>query len=118
MQTVTEYHGGPKCLTRLKLRSRFVPTTVITNLIALSVLIYRQLNVAHLDWPLFVPYGLFLLFLATRAHALRRRVAELVDVAAYRSGLERIPRKRRPPPPETPPPPVDAAMEVGAAASG
>src|SRR6266850_1144530 len=33
LQTVTEYHGGAKCLTRVRLRSRFVPTTVIFNLI-------------------------------------------------------------------------------------
>ena len=28
LQTVTEYHGGPKCLTRAGLRYRFVPTTI------------------------------------------------------------------------------------------
>jgi hypothetical protein len=118
LQTVTEYHGGPKCLTRLKLRSRFVTTTVITNLIALSVLIYRQLKGAHLDLPFFIPYSLFLVFLATRAQALKNRVAELVDLAAYRAGLQRITKKGRqaPAPAETPPPPVDAAMEIDAAA--
>jgi glycosyltransferase involved in cell wall biosynthesis len=114
LQTVTEYHGGPKCLTRLKLRSRLVTTTVITNLIALSALMYRQLNGVHLDWPLFIPYGLFLLFLANRAHALKRRVAELIDLAAYRAGLQRIPRKGQPKMPPTPPPPVDANAEVDA----
>jgi hypothetical protein len=116
LQTVTEYHGGPKCLTRVKLRSRLVTTTVITNLIALSVLMYRQVNGVHLDYSLFIPYGLFLIFLATRAHALKRRVAELVDLAAYRAGLQRVPRKSRPTLPETPPPPVDASMEADTAA--
>jgi hypothetical protein len=115
LQTVTEYHGGPKCLTRLRLRSRLVTTTVITNLIALSVVLYRQVNGAHLDWPVFIPYSLFLLFLATRAHALKRRVGELIDLAAYRAGLHRIPRKSQPTPPATPPPPVDAAVEMDAA---
>jgi hypothetical protein len=115
LQTVTEYHGGPKCLTRLKLRSRFVTTTVIANLIALSVLIYRQLNGAQLDWAFFVPYSIFLLFLANRARALKLRVGELVDLAAHRAGLQRIKGKTKPAPVETPPPPVDAEMEVDAA---
>ncbi|HEY4284222.1 MAG TPA: glycosyltransferase, partial [Chthoniobacterales bacterium] len=114
LQTVTEYHGGPKCLTRLKLRSRFVTTTVIVNLIALSVLIYRQLNGAQLDWAFFIPYSVFLLFLANRARALKLRVAELVDLAAHRVGLQRIKGKAKPASVETPPPPVDAAMEVDA----
>src|SRR5437588_1884299 len=85
LQTVTEYHGGGKCLTRVRLRSRLVTTTIILNLIAVSLLIYRQLNVSHLDlWSIGV-YLLFLLFLWTRARALKSRVAELVDVAAYRA---------------------------------
>src|SRR5881398_448178 len=40
LQTVTEYHGGEKCLTRVRLRYRFVTTTVIINLVILSLLIY------------------------------------------------------------------------------
>src|SRR5256714_146358 len=93
LQTVTEYHGGAKCLTRVRLRSRFVPTTVIFNLIALSLLIYRQPNTSHVDLWFIIPYGLFLIFLATRARALKSRVAELVDLAAYRAGLERVTRR-------------------------
>ena len=93
LQTVTEYHGGAKCLTRVRLRSRFVPTTVIFNLIALSLLIYRQLNTSHVDFWVIVAYGLFILFLATRARALKSRVAELVDLAAYRAGLQRVTRR-------------------------
>jgi len=117
LQTVTEYHGGPRCLTRLKLRSRFVTTTVIANLIALSVLIYRQINVTHVDWAVVIPYGLFLLFLATRAMALKRRVAELVDLAAVRAGLYRVPKKHKPVTSgEIAPPPVDAAVEMDTAA--
>ncbi|HWX15996.1 MAG TPA: glycosyltransferase, partial [Chthoniobacterales bacterium] len=78
LQTVTEYHGGAKCLTRVRLRTRFVTTTVIFNLIVLSLLIYRQLNTSHVDLWFIVPYLLFVVFLATRARALKRRVAELV----------------------------------------
>src|SRR5207253_5794325 len=83
LQTVTEYHGGAKCLTRVRLRARFVTTTVIFNLVALSLLIYRQLNTSYVALWFIVPYLLFAIFLATRARALKRRVAELVDVAAY-----------------------------------
>jgi uncharacterized membrane protein len=90
---VTEYHGGGKCLTRVRLRNRFVTTTIIFNLIALSLLIYRQVNVSHVDLWFLVPYLFFLLFLGTRARLLKSRVAELVDVAAHRAGLQRVLRK-------------------------
>src|SRR6266404_5408579 len=93
LQTVTEYHGAGKCLTRVRLRSRLVTTTIILNLIALSFLIYRQLNVSHVELWSIVPYGVFLLFLWTRARALKSRVAELVDVAAHRARLQRVMRK-------------------------
>jgi GT2 family glycosyltransferase len=90
LQTVTEYHGGGKCLTRVRLRSRFVTTTIIFNLVVLSLLIYRQLNISHIDLWVLVPYLLFLVFLWTRARLLKSRVAELVDLAAHRAGLERV----------------------------
>ena len=38
LHTVTEYHGGPKCLTRVRLRYRFVTTTVIINLLFLAMI--------------------------------------------------------------------------------
>jgi glycosyltransferase involved in cell wall biosynthesis len=90
LQTVTEYHGGPKCLTRVRIRSRFVTTTVIFNMIAISVLIYRLINVSHLDWWFIVPYAAFCGFLVNRALALKSRVTELVDLAALRAGMQRI----------------------------
>jgi GT2 family glycosyltransferase len=93
LQTVTEYHGNGKCLTRVRLRNRLVTTTVILNLIALSLLVYRQLNVSHVDFWFTGPYLLFLVFLATRARVLKSRVAELVDLAARRAGLQRVPRR-------------------------
>jgi glycosyltransferase involved in cell wall biosynthesis len=95
LQTVTEYHGGPKCLTRVRLRYRFVTTTVILNLVALSLLIYRQVNIPHVDLWFIIPYLLFLGFLANRARALKSRVAELVDLAAHRAGLQRVFRHAR-----------------------
>jgi len=93
LQTVTEYHGGGKCLTRVRLRNRLVTTTIILNLIALSLLIYRQLNVSHVDFWSIGAYMLFLFFLWTRARALKSRVAELVDLAAHRAGLQRVGRR-------------------------
>ena len=95
LQTVTEYHGGGKCLTRVRLRNRLVTTTVIINLIALALLVYRQLNISHVDLWFIVPYSLFVIFLATRARALKSRLAELVDLAARRAGLERVTRRDR-----------------------
>jgi hypothetical protein len=95
LQTVTEYHGAGKCLTRAALRYRFVTTTVIINLVALSILIYRQLGRSHADLWSIILYGCFVLFLLIRAHRLRLRVAELVDLAAFRVGLQRILRRRR-----------------------
>jgi glycosyltransferase involved in cell wall biosynthesis len=94
LQTVTEYHGQGECLTRVRLRNRVVPTTVAANLLALSLLIYRQLNTSHLELSVIVPYVLFLVFLATCARALKSRVAELVEVAAHRIGLQRMRRGR------------------------
>jgi O-antigen biosynthesis protein len=93
LQTVTEYHGDGKCLTRVRLRNRFVTTTIIFNLIALSLLTYHQLNISYLDLWVLVPYLLFLVFLWTRARLLKSRVAELVDLAAHRAGLQRLTRR-------------------------
>ncbi|MEP6936595.1 MAG: glycosyltransferase [Chthoniobacterales bacterium] len=92
LQTVTEYHGGAKCLTRASLRYRFVTTTIVANLIAMNLLLYRQLNLPHPDLWALIPYGCFLLFLALRARQLKRRVAELVDLAAHQAGLRRMVR--------------------------
>ena len=95
LQTVTEYHGGGKCLTRVRLRNRFVTTTIIFNLIALSLLTYHQLNITYVDLWVLVPYLLFLVFLWTRARLLKSRVAELVDLAAHRAGLQRVTRRSK-----------------------
>ncbi len=92
LQTVTEYHGGPKCLTRAALRYRFVTTTVMINFVMLSLLMYRQLISPALDWWTVIPYLAFVAFLAVRARRLKERVAEVVDLAAHRAGLQRIHR--------------------------
>ena len=92
MQTVTEYHGGEKCLTRVRLRYRYVTTTVIVNLIVVSLLVYHSLNTGHIDLPFAIPYGGFVVFLALRAQRLKSRVAELVDLAACRLEMRRLVR--------------------------
>ena len=115
LQTVTEYHADAQCLTRVRLRNRFVTTTVIFNLVALSLLIYRQLTISDVDLWSIVPYSLFLLFLATRARALKSRVAELVDLAAHRAGLQRVLR-RRPADASEPAPQVEMPISADPAA--
>lgn len=102
LQTVTEEHGGGKKLTRVRLRSRFVTSTIIFGLIALSIVIYRQLHTSHLDLWSVIPFSLFLIFLASRARALKSRVAELVDLAAHRAGLQRMTRRGLAVPPTVP----------------
>jgi len=92
LQTVTEYHGGEKCLTRVRLRYRYVTTTVIVNLIVVSLLVYHSLNTGHIDLPFAIPYGGFVVFLALRAQRLKSRVAELVDLAACRLEMRRLVR--------------------------
>ena len=93
MRSVTEYHGGPKCLTRVHLKLRMVATTLLLNFILLTVLAYHQLLVPNAHWWPFVPYGIFVLILLRRAHRLQRRVADLVENAATRCGFTRITKK-------------------------
>lgn len=90
LRSVTEYHGGPKCLTRVHLATRMVATTFLINLILLSILAYRQFLVPGSDLWLWIPYVVFVLFLFRRVWRLKRRVADLVGAAATRCGFTRI----------------------------
>ncbi|MEI6032880.1 MAG: glycosyltransferase [Verrucomicrobiae bacterium] len=90
LRTVTEYHGGPKCLTRVNLGTRMVATTLLINLVLLGILLYRHFLVAGIEYWLWIPYVLFVLFLFRRVWKLKRRVADLVGAAATRCGLTRI----------------------------
>jgi hypothetical protein len=94
LQTVTEYHGGPKCLTRVALWIRPVATTVIINLVIFALLIYRVLNAGSAEAWLFIIYAMFLGVLWSRARMLKARVGELVDLAAHRAGLQRMAKTR------------------------
>jgi hypothetical protein len=91
LSTVTEYHGGPKCLTRVRLRYKMVVTTFLANFVVLSALLYRQAFTAHEDLWWWALYLVFVVLLYRRAWRLKRRVADLVIAAANRCGLQRIP---------------------------
>jgi len=90
LQTVTEYHGGPKCLTRVRLRIRPVVTTVLLNALILSVLGYRKIFLEKDDLYAWVVFLIFVFWLAMRAWRLRRRVADLVIAAASQGTLQRV----------------------------
>ncbi|MGB7840595.1 MAG: glycosyltransferase, partial [Terrimicrobiaceae bacterium] len=90
LRSVTEYHGGPKCLTRIKLDTHMVATNFLFNLVLLAILSYRQFFVEGSDLWLWIPFIIWLAILARRAYRLKKRVAELVDAAAQRCGFVRI----------------------------
>lgn len=90
LRTVTEYHGGPKCLTRVHLSTHLVATTVLINLVLLAILAYREFFVPGSDLLLWIPYLILLATLLGRAWRLKKRVAELVGAAAERCGFTRI----------------------------
>jgi hypothetical protein len=85
--TVTEYHGGPKALTRVRLKTHMVATTLLVNVALLGILAYRQLHMTSWDFWLQIPYLIFAFALFRQARRLKRRVAELVGAAAQRVGL-------------------------------
>jgi GT2 family glycosyltransferase len=93
MRSVTEYHGGPKCLTRVHLKLRMVATTILMNFILLAILAYQQLLIPNSHWWPWIPYGIFVLVLVRRARRLQRRVTDLVENAALRCGFTRITKK-------------------------
>lgn len=90
MISVTEYHGGPKALTRVKLSIHTVATTVLLNAVLLGVIAYREFTMDGWDFWLQIPYAIFVFILLSRAWRLKRRVAALVEAAANRCGLKRI----------------------------
>ena len=104
LRTVTEYHGGPKCLTRVRLSYQAVVTTVVVNAFLLSILLYRALEYQHWDLGatgllLKAAYAIFVFSMLARARRLKRRVADLAVASAHRAGLERVfGRKSKPVP--------------------
>ena len=97
---VTEYHGGPKCLTRVDLTCHPVVTTVLVNAIPLCGLLYRKIFMDRNDPWLWALFGLLALWILLRGWRLKRRVAELVIAAANRCELQRVSGKASRPVPE------------------
>lgn len=93
MRSVTEYHGGPKCLTRVGLATRMVATTFLLNFLMVSFLIYWGTTGHDLLWP-GILYAGIMLGIWSRGYRLKKRVAQLVEASAQRIGLKRVdPRK-------------------------
>jgi GT2 family glycosyltransferase len=90
LRTVTEYHGGPKCLTRVRLRVRPVVTTVLINAVLLAGLLYRQVFAHRSDILLWGLFFVWAFWLVARAARLRRRVGDLAIAAAGHCGLQRV----------------------------
>jgi hypothetical protein len=89
MRSVTEYHGGPKCLTRVGLATRMVATTFLANFLMISLLIY----LAATGYSMLLPLGLYaaaMFVIWTRGYRLKKRVAELVEASGQRIGLKRV----------------------------
>ena len=96
LRTVTEYHGGPKCLTRAGLRLRLGGAILLANLFAVGTLAWQQFLGDGVPWWGWAAYGAFLLFLGVRARRLKRRLGDLLTVAARQVGLEPVPTGRTP----------------------
>ena len=94
LRSVTEYHGGPKCLTRAKLQLRMGGTAILANFLTLSILIYQLLFGAGIAWWFAAGYAVLVVFLAHRSRRLKCRVADLLTVAARHAGLSRVANKQ------------------------
>ena len=93
MRSVTEYHGGPKCLTRVGLATRMVATTFLLNLLLISFLIYWAATGHEMLWAgLF--YAVVMGIIWRRGYSLKRRVAQLVEAGGQRCGLKRVDPKK------------------------
>jgi len=93
LRSVTEYHGGPKCLTRVGLATRMVATTFLLNFLIVSFLIYWMATGHELFWPGSL-YAIIMLVIWLRGHRLKKRLAQLVEAAGLRIGLKRVDPKR------------------------
>jgi len=92
LRTVTEYHGGPKCLTRAALRLHMGGASILVNFLILCLLAYQQTFTAGIPWWEFAGYGGFLVFLILRGRRFKARAADLLIAAARHAGLGRIPK--------------------------
>jgi len=79
-----------------------VVTTVLSNFIALSVLLYNVHKTSGGHNLLRGLYLVYVLWLCGRAYRLKHRVAALVTAAATRCGLTRVTGKKSKPMPVSP----------------
>jgi GT2 family glycosyltransferase len=96
LRTVTEYHGGPKCLTRATLRLRMGGAAIMANFLAFCLLAYQQFLGGGIAWWAAAGYLVLAGFLWFRARRLKQRAADLLTVAARRAGLSRLTASARP----------------------
>jgi len=93
LRSVTEYHGGPKCLTRAGLSTRMVATTFLANFLLISFMIYWGATDHDLTWVAAL-YAVILFIIWSRGYRLKKRVARLVEAAGQRCGLRRVDPKK------------------------
>ena len=93
LRTVTEYHGGPKCLTRATLKLRASGATALINFLVVCALLYQQVFAAGVPWWELGAYAASLGFLAYRGRRLKRRTADLLAVAAKHAELQLVKKK-------------------------
>ncbi len=93
LRSVTEYHGGPKCLTRVALATRMVATTFLLNFLMVSFLIYWGATGHDLTWPGLL-YAIIIFVIWLRGYRLKKGVAYLVEAAGQRIGLKRVDPKK------------------------
>jgi hypothetical protein len=96
LRSVTEYHGGPKCLTRVHLKSRPVVTTVMLHYAVGLVFAYRFLFLDRVDRIAWAVWGVTLFWFFLRSLKLRRRIADLVVAAGQRCELGLVVKKGNP----------------------
>ena len=96
LRSVTEYHGGPKCLTRVHLKSRPVVTTVMLHYAVGLVFAYRFLFLDRVDRIAWAIWGVTLFWFFLRSLKLRRRIADLVVAAGQRCELGLVVKKGNP----------------------
>jgi len=110
-RSVTEYHGGPKCLTRVGLTTRMVATTFLTNLLLISFLIYWAATGHALLWPALL-YAIIMIVIWIRGYRFKKRFSHLVESAGLKCGLNRIDPKKKNRSPEKPQVPSDTETPV------
>jgi GT2 family glycosyltransferase len=97
LRSVTEYHGGPKCLTRVALATRMVATTFLLNFLMVSFLIYWVATRHDLTW-VGSTYAIIMFVIWLRGHRLKKSVAHLVEAAGQQVELKRVhPKKKNSP---------------------